>query len=211
MSTRRLFIGIGGGSGSGKSTFARRLQRALGEETVALLETDSYYRDYSNLSLKEREHLNFDHPDAIDWGRLLNDLRELRDGHAIEQPVYDYAQHSPSDATVRVEAKPVVVVEGIHGLTHPELRDMLDIRIFVDTEPDIRFIRRLRRDILDRDRSIDTVVEQYLETVRPMYVDHIAPSRRHAHIILPEGSCNELGVELVTEALAARARAAAEG
>lgn len=210
MSTQRMMIGIGGGSGSGKTTLARRIAQAAGDDIAVLVEIDAYYRDYSHLTQRERERLNFDHPDAIDWELLLDQLKDLRDGIAVEQPVYDFTCHGRHDEARHLEPRPVIIVEGIHGLTHPELRAMLDIRIFVDTDPDVRFIRRLRRDILDRDRSIDGVVEQYLETVRPMYVDHVEPSRRHADILVPEGNCNELGIELLVEALVQRITAHAK-
>jgi uridine kinase len=202
---KRLLIGIGGGSGAGKSALARRIAERAGDEVVTVLEMDAYYRDFSHLSLRERERLNFDHPDAIDWEMLLEDVRDLLAGEDIEQPVYDFTNHGRRDEAVAVPSTPVLVVEGIHCLVHEPLRQMLDIRIFVDTDPDVRFIRRLRRDILDRDRSIDSVVNQYLETVRPMYIDHVEPSRRHADIIAPEATAqNQLGIELIVEALAQR-------
>jgi len=203
MASTKILIGIGGGSGSGKTSLARRLQEAAGEDRLAVVEVDCYYRDYSTLSLKEREHLNFDHPDAIDWDQVLEHLVMLRAGHAIELPVYDFSTHGRADAVVTLAPTPVVVVEGIHALSHAGLREMLDIKMFVDTDEDVRFIRRLRRDMLSRDRSIDGVVEQYLETVRPMYIDFVAPSRRHADIILPEGHGNSLGVELLVDGLLA--------
>ena len=201
MATTEVLIGIGGGSGSGKTSLAHKLQEAAGDEMLAVIEVDSYYRDYSQLSLREREHLNFDHPDAIDWEQVLEHLAMLREGQAIELPVYDFATHGRADEVVTMDPTPVVVVEGIHALSHEALRSQLDIKLFVDTEEDVRFIRRLRRDLLARDRSIDSVVEQYLNTVRPMYIDFVAPSRRHADIIIPEGHENSLGVDLLVEAL----------
>ncbi|NUQ00150.1 MAG: uridine kinase [Armatimonadetes bacterium] len=206
MSTR-MMIGIGGGSGSGKTSLARRIQAEAGDEAVAVVEVDSYYRDYSGLSPRERERLNFDHPDAIDWDELIEDLHALREGQTIEQPVYDFTIHGRAESVVELEPRPVIVVEGIHALTHERLRDLLDVRIFVDTDPDVRFIRRLRRDLLSRDRTIDSVVEQYLETVRPMYIDFVEPSRRHADIICPEGHLNNLGIDLLVEALLSRIEA----
>ncbi len=204
MSKRRMLIGIGGGSGSGKTTLARRLQQAAGEEVVALVEVDAYYRDYSHLPLRDRERLNFDYPDAIDWEYLLADLTALAEGQAIEQPIYDFTSHGRADEVATLEPRPVILVEGIHALSNEALREMLDITVFVDTDADIRFIRRLRRDLLSRDRSIDSVVEQYYETVRPMYRAFVEPSRAYADIVLPEGNCNELGVDLMVEALTAR-------
>lgn len=203
MAGTKVLIGIGGGSGSGKTSLARQLQEAAGEDLLAVVEVDCYYRDDSTFSLKEREHLNFDHPDAIDWEQLLEHVEMLRSGQSIELPVYDFATHRRADEVVTMEPAPVVVVEGIHALSHAGLRDLLDIKLYVDTDEDIRFIRRLRRDLLSRDRSIDSVVEQYLETVRPMYIDHVEPSRRHADIILPEGHGNVLGVDLLVDGLLA--------
>lgn len=201
---RRMLIGIGGGSGSGKTTLARRVAEDAGDGLVTIVELDSYYRNFSQLGLRERERVNYDHPDSVDWELLLGHLEALREGESIEQPIYDFAVHQRADEVVEVEPTPAIIVEGIHCLSDERLRDMLDIRIFVETAPDIRFIRRLRRDILDRDRSIDSVVEQYQETVRPMHNDYVEPSRRHADIIVPEGGCNYLGVELLVDALVGR-------
>ncbi len=206
MNPRVLMIGIGGGSGSGKTTLARRIEQATDDGCVAMVEVDAYYRDYSHLALRERERLNFDQPDAIDWELLLGQLQQLREGQTIEQPVYDFSHHGRADEVATVAPAPVIIVEGIHALSDPRLRELLDIRIFVDTDADVRFIRRLRRDLLSRDRSIDSVVEQYLATVRPMYIDYVAPSRRHADVIVPEGNCNEMGIDLLVEALLARIR-----
>ncbi len=204
MSTRRLMIGIGGGSGSGKTTLARRIEEAVGDDLAVVLEVDAYYQDYWHLAQRERERINFDHPDAIDWELLLSQVNALRDGQAIEIPIYDFGIHSRADEVGVLEPRPVILIEGIHALSNADLRELLDIRIFVETDPDIRFIRRLRRDLLSRDRSIDSVVEQYLETVRPMHIDHVEPSRRHADILVPEGDRNELGIDLIVEALVAR-------
>lgn len=212
MARRAMLIGIGGGSGSGKTTLARRVQDEAGDDLVTIVELDSYYHNFAHLSQRERERINFDHPEATDWDLLLADLRALRDGEPIEQPVYDFARHRRADEVVRVEPTPAVIVEGIHCLAHAALRELLEIKVFVDTDPDIRFIRRLRRDILDRDRSIDSVVEQYQQTVRPMYTDHVEPSRRHADIVVPEGGGgNELGIELLVDALVGRIIDAVEG
>ncbi|MBI5831744.1 MAG: uridine kinase [Armatimonadetes bacterium] len=200
-----LLVGIGGGSGSGKSALARRLRETLGSDTLTVIEIDSYYRDSASLTPRERVVVNYDHPDAIDWALLLDALRDLREGVTVEMPVYDFTTHERRDEALEIAPTPVILVEGIHCLTHAPLRELLDVRIFVDTDADVRFIRRLRRDILDRDRTIDSVIAQYMATVRPMYEDFVAPSRRHADIIIPEGTGkNELGVELMVEALTAR-------
>mgnify|MGYP000852394734 CR=1 FL=1 len=200
-----LLVGIGGGSGSGKSALARRLRETMGADIVTVLEIDSFYRDSADLSPRERALVNYDHPDAIDWDLLIDALHALRDGETIEIPVYDFSTHERRDEALELVPTPVILVEGIHCLTHAPLRELLDVRIFVDTEADVRFIRRLRRDILDRDRTIDSVIEQYNATVRPMFEDYVAPSRRHADIIIPEGAdCNQLGIELMIEALTDR-------
>jgi uridine kinase len=200
-----LLIGIGGGSGSGKSALAKRIQEAAGDERVAVIELDTYYRDFSHLPKSERERLNYDHPDALDWDAILDDLSALRDGEAVELPVYDFTTHERRDEVIEVYPTPAVIVEGIHCLVHEPLRELLDIRIFVDTDADVRFIRRLRRDILDRDRSIDGVVAQYMATVRPMHNDYVEPGRRHADIIVPESTGqNQLGIELLVEAIVGR-------
>lgn len=200
-----LLVGIGGGSGSGKSALARRLRETMGDDTLSVIEIDAFYRDTHDLSPRERAALNYDHPDAIDWELLVDALRDLRDGISAELPVYDFSTHERRDETVVVDPTPVILVEGIHCLTHEPLRELLDVRIFVDTDADVRFIRRLRRDILDRDRTIDSVIAQYMATVRPMYNDYVEPSRRHADIIIPEATGkNEMGVELMIEALTAR-------
>jgi len=200
-----LLVGIGGGSGSGKSALARRLRETLGPETLTVIEIDSFYCDITEIAPRDRASVNYDHPDAIDWDLLLDALRDLRDGETVEMPVYDFTTHERRDEALEVQPTPVILVEGIHCLTHEALRDLLDVRIFVDTDADVRFIRRLRRDILDRDRTIDSVIAQYMTTVRPMYNDYVEPGRRHADIIIPEGTGeNELGVELMVEALTAR-------
>lgn len=200
-----ILVGLGGGSGSGKSTLAKRLRDRLGADRLTILEMDSFYREDPTATARDRAVRNYDHPDALDWELLLETLRQLRAGEDAEIPVYDFGDHRRADSTVVVPPTPVILVEGILCLVHEPLRQLLDLSVFVDTEPDIRFIRRLRRDILDRDRSIDSVVNQYLETVRPMYSEYVAPSRYHADIVIPEGTGdNELGVPLMVEALAHR-------
>lgn len=182
-----LIIGIAGGSGSGKTTVAEAVVAALDPTDVAVIQHDSYYRHHPELTFEQRAALNFDHPDAFETELLIEHLSELRMGKAIERPEYDFATHERRDATVRVEPRQVVVVEGILVLVEHKLRDMFDLKIFVDTDSDIRFIRRMQRDVNERERSPESVVEQYLATVRPMHLRFVDESKRYADLIMPEG------------------------
>jgi uridine kinase len=202
-----LTIGVAGGSGSGKSTVVAALVKAVGPENVALLPHDAYYRPYSGMSLDERRRLNWDHPDRLETELLVRHLSDLSAGRAIERPVYDFNAYSRLPQTERVEPRAVVIVDGILILTEPALRDLLDIKVFVDTDADIRFIRRLRRDILERGRELSSVIEQYLKTVRPMHLDFVEPSKRYADLIIPEGGYNRVAIEM----LVARVRQTVEG
>ncbi len=202
-----LTIGVAGGSGSGKSTVVAALVEAVGPENVALLPHDAYYRPYSGMSLDERRRLNWDHPDRLETELLVRHLSDLSAGSAIERPVYDFNAYSRLPQTERVEPRAVVIVDGILILTEPALRDLLDIKVFVDTDADIRFIRRLRRDILERGRELSSVIEQYLKTVRPMHLDFVEPSKRYADLIIPEGGYNRVAIEM----LVARVRQTVEG
>lgn len=184
---RPLVIGIAGGSGSGKTTIARALIREIGEGACALILHDAYYRDLSHLPLPERAAQNFDHPDALETGLLVAHLRELLAGRVVERPSYDFEQHLRREQTERVQPRPVILVEGVLVLADPELRNLLDLKIYVDTDADLRLMRRLRRDIRDRGRSLDSVFEQYLDTVRPMHVRHVEPTRAFADLVIPEG------------------------
>lgn len=196
---RRITIGICGGTGSGKTTITNRLIEVLSEESVLLLQQDHYYKDLPHLPIEERAKQNFDHPESVDTALLISHIRALRDGHAIERPVYDFTQHSRVPATVHLEPRPALIVEGILIFENRELRSLCDIKIFVDTEADLRFIRRLRRDIQERGRTVDSVVEQYLTTVRPMHQEFVEPSKRYADVIIPEGGHNEVGIDLVIQ------------
>ncbi len=199
MSDRRLTIGIAGGTGSGKTTITNRLTEALSEESVLLLQQDHYYKDLPNLPLDERAKQNFDHPDSVDTPLLISHVRALREGQAVERPVYDFTQHRRIPATVHLEPRPALIVEGILIFENAALRNLFDIKIFVDTEADLRFIRRMRRDIRERGRTVESVVEQYIATVRPMHMEFVEPSKRHADVIIPEGGHNEVGIDLVTQ------------
>jgi uridine kinase len=196
---RRITIGICGGTGSGKTTITNRLIEVLSEESVLLLQQDHYYKDLPHLPLEERAKANFDHPESVDTALLIGHIRALRDGQAIERPVYDFTQHRRVPATVHLEPRPALIVEGILIFENRELRSLCDIKIFVDTEADLRFIRRLRRDIQERGRTVDSVVQQYLTTVRPMHMEFVEPSKRYADVIIPEGGHNEVGIDLVIQ------------
>jgi uridine kinase len=199
---RPLFIGLAGGSGSGKTTIAESVLERL-DGQVALVQHDAYYRHMPELSYEERTKVNYDHPASLETELLVEHLLALRLGEAIERPVYDFAVHLRSDESVRVEPAPVVVVEGILVLAEPELRSELDLKIFVDTDSDVRLARRLQRDIEERGRTVDSVVSQYFETVRPMHVQYVETSKRYADLIIPEGY-NPRAVATVVELIRSR-------
>jgi len=194
-----LVIGICGGTGSGKTTIADRIIAALPRESVVVIQQDHYYRNLPHLPLDERARQNFDHPDSIDMPLLVEHVGRLREGQAIERPVYDFTQHNRRAETVRLEPRSAVIIEGILLFESKALRDLMDIKIFVDTDADLRFIRRLGRDIRERGRTMESVVEQYLSTVRPMHLEFVEPSKRHADVIIPEGGHNEVGIDLVIQ------------
>lgn len=194
--TRPLIIGVVGGSGSGKTTVARAILEAT-DVAAAFLDQDAYYADLAHLTLDERRQVNFDHPDALDNDLLVAHLEALAAGQAIDKPTYDFAAHTRAAGTVRVEPAPVVVVDGILLFVEPRVRALLDIKIFVDVADDIRFIRRMQRDVAERGRTMDDVVRQYLGSVRPMHLEFVEPSKRHADVIIPEGGHNRIGVEMV--------------
>ncbi|MGA8038811.1 MAG: uridine kinase [Acidimicrobiia bacterium] len=183
---RPIFIGIAGGSGSGKTTIAETVIERL-DNKVALLQHDAYYRHMPELSLQERAKVNYDHPAALETELLVSHLIALREGKTVERPVYDFSQHLRSEKTVTINPAPVVVIEGILVLSEPELRSELDLKIYVDTDPDLRLARRIERDIHERGRSVDSVISQYFSTVRPMHLEFVEPSKRYADLIMPEG------------------------
>jgi uridine kinase len=197
-----LFIGLAGGSGSGKTTIADEVVDRL-DGRVALLHHDAYYRNLVELSFEERTRVNYDHPQSLETELLIEHLGNLRSGLAIEHPVYDFSVHLRSDETVKVVPAPVVVVEGILVLSEAMLRSELDLKIFVDTDPDLRLARRLQRDITERGRSVDSVIDQYFATVRPMHLEFVEPSRRYADLIIPEGY-NPAAVATVVELIRSR-------
>ena len=194
---RRILIGIAGGSGSGKTLVARTIVRELGSEKVVIIDQDSYYKNLDEIPFRDREARNFDHPDAFDNGLLVQHLRELLEGKPIEQPVYDYNEHRRTDETRRISDHLVVVLEGILIFHDPELRALMDIKLFVDADSDVRLIRRLRRDLLERGRSVDSILRQYEDSVRPMHLQFVEPSKRFADVIIPGGGHNKVAIDLV--------------
>jgi uridine kinase len=211
--TRPFLIGIAGGTGSGKTTVARRIYESLHLDAAVFIDHDAYYKELGHLPLEERERMNFDHPDSLDNDLLLGHLGELIAGRPIHKPVYDFTRHTRAEETVRVEPRAVILVDGILLFVDPRLRELFDLKIFVDTEADVRFIRRMRRDIAKRGRSLESVIDQYLGTVRPMHFEFVEPSKRYADVILPRGGQNTAGIEVVAarirERLAEKAGAAA--
>lgn len=200
-----LIVGVAGGSGSGKTTVVQEVVRHLGPERVTVIQHDSYYRDRSAVPAAERLAVNYDHPDALETTLLVEHLRELRAGRAVEVPVYDFASHTRLAHTVRAEPRSVVLVEGILILVEQVVRDLMDLRVFVDTDADLRLIRRAERDVSERRRTVESVFRQYLDTVRPMHLEFVEPSKRWADIIIPEGGLNQPGIDT----LVARVQAAA--
>ncbi|MFC1653733.1 uridine kinase [Patescibacteria group bacterium] len=180
-------IGIGGGTGSGKTTIAEEIVKKFSKEEVTSVAFDHYYKDISHLNLEERSKQNFDHPDSLDADLLVAHIKSLKNGKSIERPSYDFSQHIRLTETTTIQPSPVIIIEGILTLSYPELVSLFDMKIFVDTEADIRFIRRLKRDIEERSRSLDSVVGQYQDTVRPMHIEFVEPSKRVADMIIPEG------------------------
>lgn len=194
---RPLFIGVAGGSGSGKTTVVRSLMESVAADGVSLLHHDSYYRDFGHLSADERARINFDHPDALETPLLVEHLEKLARGDEVDVPVYDFRTHSRTDETRTVPPHRVVIVDGLLILAEPEIRRRMDIKVYVDTDSDLRFIRRLTRDMEERGRTMESVIEQYLGSVRPMHLEFVAPSRRWADIIVPEGGHNRVAVDML--------------
>ena len=191
-----LVIGIAGGTGSGKTTLMKRLVEAFGD-VVSVLSHDNYYRRLDHLALEERRLVNYDEPAALETELMAAHLQQLRAGQAIDCPVYDFSQHNRSDDTIHIEPRQVIIVEGILIFENPELRDLMDIRIFVDTDADIRICRRIKRDVNKRGRSLESVIEQYQTTVKPMHEKYVEPSKRYAHIVVPEGGKNAVALEMI--------------
>ncbi len=196
LSREILIIGIAGGTGSGKTTITKRLMSEFGDKVTAIYH-DNYYKAHHDMPLAERAKLNYDHPNAFDTDLMVSDLKKLHAGQAIECPVYDYTIHDRSDRTITIKPSPVIIVEGIMIFASEELRNLINIKIFVDTDADVRILRRILRDVNERGRSLDSVITQYLTTVKPMHEAFVEPSKRYADIIIPEGGQNEVALEMV--------------
>jgi uridine kinase len=196
-SAKRIIIGVAGGTGSGKTTVSHAILERVGRDRIAYLQHDSYYRDRSHVPPEERANANFDHPDSLESELLARQLRSLKEGHSVEVPVYDFTTHTRKAETVRVEPRKVVLVEGILIFAEKALRDLMDIKVFVDTDADVRFIRRLQRDIAERGRTVESVIRQYTETVRPMHLEFVEPSKRYADLIIPEGGFNLTAIDMI--------------
>jgi uridine kinase len=194
---RSIIIGVAGGTASGKTTVSDAILERVGRDRIAYIQHDSYYRDLSHLPLEERRQLNFDHPDALETELLVAHLRQLQAQEPIEVPIYDFATYQRSHQVRRVEPCRVVLVEGILILVDRELREMMDVKLYVDTDADLRFIRRLERDIRERDRTMESVIQQYLTTVRPMHLEFVEPSKRYADVIIPAGGFNTTAIEMI--------------
>ena len=192
-----IVIGIAGGTGSGKTTVANVILERVGNHRIAYLQHDAYYRELKDLPPIQRAAVNFDHPDSLESELMLADIMRLKQWKSVNLPVYDFSTHSRTDKTIHVNPQPVIIVEGILIFAEPELREIFDVKLFVDTDADLRFIRRLQRDIAERGRVMEKVIQQYLTTVRPMHLEFVEPSKRYADVIIPEGGLNEVAMEMV--------------
>jgi uridine kinase len=201
-----LIIGVAGGTGSGKSTVARNVAAALGDASVAFLDMDAYYLDHAHLSLEERRAVNWDHPNAFDWDLLVGQLTDLTEGRAIAKPVYDFHSHVRSDTVVAVPSADVIVIDGILLFVDQRVRDLCDVKVFVDADADIRLIRRIRRDMVKRGRPLPEILEQYLTSVQPMHLEFVEPSKRYADVIVPRGGHNPVAIEMIVAKISRRLR-----
>jgi uridine kinase len=193
-----ILIGITGGTGSGKTTIANEIFRKFDKNCITMIEQDSYYKDQSDLSHEERIKTNYDHPDAFDTELLVSHLKQLINGKSVEKPIYDFSIHNRKKETITLEPREIIIVEGIMILDSKEIRDLLDIKIYVDTDADVRIIRRLIRDLDERGRTVNSVIEQYLNVVRPMHMQFIEPTKRYADIIIPEGGRDIVAIDILT-------------
>jgi uridine kinase len=199
-----LVIGIAGGTGSGKTTVAMAILERSGADQVAYIQHDSYYKDLSDLPPAQRANTNFDHPNSLESELMMEHIQQLKSGQSVELPSYDFTNHTRKKETLRVEAKAIILVEGILLFTEAKMRDLIDIKLFVDTDADIRLIRRLQRDISERGRTTDSVIQQYQSTVRPMHLEFVEPSKRYADLIIPEGGHNQVAMDVVLASIEAR-------
>jgi uridine kinase len=197
MSNKPLVLGVAGGSGSGKTTVVSKIVESIGEDEVLLIQHDSYYRDLSHLTLPERKKQNFDHPSALETELMIRHLDALKKGYKIDIPVYDFVEHARSDKTIPASPKNIILIDGILIFSEPKLRNLMNIKIFVDTDGDMRLLRRLKRDISERGRALDGVLNQYVNFVRPMHLEFVEPSKRYADIIIPRGGENLVALEMV--------------
>lgn len=193
-----IIIGVTGGTGSGKTTVTRKIIEEFGDVSLAYIPQDAYYKDQSHLTMDERVLTNYDHPLAFDNDLLSEHIRQLLDGQAVQMPVYDFTQHNRAEETIRVEPKEVIIIEGILIFSDKELRDLMDIKVFVDTDDDIRIIRRIKRDMAERGRSLDSIIDMYTSIVKPMHEQFIEPTKKFADIIIPEGGSNNVAIDLMT-------------
>jgi uridine kinase len=198
MSDNPLILGVAGGSGSGKTTVVENIVAGIGEEKILLIEHDSYYRDLSHLPLEDRKKQNFDHPSSLETELMIRHLSALRSGYKVDIPVYDFVAHTRTEETIPASPKNIILIDGILIFSEPKLRNLMDIKLFVDTDDDVRLLRRLRRDILERGRNFDGVLNQYENFVRPMHLEFVEPSKRYADIIIPRGGENRVALEMVT-------------
>jgi uridine kinase len=190
-------IGIAGGTGSGKTTVVRKIAEALPPHCVAVVPVDSYYNDTTNLTMEERKAINFDHPDAFDWKLLTEHVKKLKNGEAVEQPTYSYIESNRQKETIHVEPKPVIIIEGIMALHNKKLRDAMDLKIFVDTDNDVRLIRNIRRDVVERGRTVEMVLDRYEKVLKPMHEQFIEPTKKFADLIIPWGGENRTGIHIL--------------
>ena len=211
MNTHPLIVGIAGGSGSGKSTVAKNVGRALRPGSMIAIDMDGYYKDHSHLPFEERKAINWDHPDAFDWDLLLDHLQRLAARQPIRKPVYDFVTHTRRPETVALEPVDVVVVDGILLFVDARIRALCEVKVFVDADADVRIIRRIRRDMSKRGRSLDEILDQYLTTVRPMHLQFVEPSKRYADIIVPRGGHNSVAIEMIVAKIKQRLAYSASG
>jgi uridine kinase len=190
-------IGIAGGTGSGKTTVVRKIAQALPPHCVAVVPIDSYYNDTTNMTPEERKAINFDHPDAFDWKLLTEHVKKLKNGEAVEQPTYSYIESNRQKETIHVEPKPVIIIEGIMALHNKKLRDAMDLKIFVDTDNDVRLIRNIRRDVVERGRTVEMVLDRYEKVLKPMHEQFIEPTKKFADLIIPWGGDNRTGIHIL--------------